>query len=608
MKRRLQILIGFGALILFCVFIYWGNQTGHKLTSVISLEPTYDGETFSYWMDHWYQQYGKPNLQAQEAIRSMGAKAAPYLGAKMAKRSMIDAGTPNFNYYEPLLKAFEILGPEAKPAVPYLIKSLGLNFDCSERALVIIGPGAVPTLADKLLNTLSDRKNPFYFGGIRMNVRKDSGFFIRGRILSVLDRLGTNAEAALPALVVTASTNLPVFQEGLYQQNPYKTLALVGKNHPDIVAPVLLKKFAISPIERGNISQAMSVFGTNQADVFLPVLIAAVSDNKTNSMVRVPIGEALTIIGASQPDQIVPVFLAAMTDTTSLEQVRSFMAGCLAKVGGNEPKIAVPALIAAYTNSSLYGRSSIAGALATFGNLARPMVPLMLADCQRPSEHPWDNHWRINLTLAAKAIAPDMPGILNSLLKDLDDSQAGIRQQTIYALGRLGTNGLDAVPALLKCLSHPDTQTRIDATRSLNQIGVTSDEFIDGLGENLSCTNTFMVQEAEETLGRLAARSRLAFVTLVKKGVCSPIGRDYQYDARRLLANVSRTNSQFLVECLSDSDGQLRSAALEIAFELPGSISPEAVSKLRQIALSDTDRNIRTRAGEVLRYLEYPLH
>jgi hypothetical protein len=435
-----------------------------------------------------------------------------------------------------------------------------------------------------------------------MNVRKDSGFFIRGRILSVLDRMGTNAEAALPALVVTASTNLPVFQEGLYQQNPYKTLALVGKNHPDIVAPVLLKKFSISPIERGKIAQAMSVFGTNQADVFLPVLIAAVSDNKTNSMVRIPIGEALTIIGASQPDQLVPVFLAAMTDTTSPEQVRSFIAGCLAKVGGNEPKFVFPALIMAYTNSSLYGRSSIAGALATFGNLARPMIPLMLADCQRPSEHPWDNHWRINLTMAIKKIAPDMPGTLSPLLNDLDDGQLGIRQQTIYALDSLGTNGQEAVPALLKCLSHPDCQTRIDATRALNKIGVTSDEFIVDLGNNLTCTNTFMVQEAEETLGRLAFHSRLAFVTLVKKGVCGQIGRDYQHEAGWLLANITRTNSQYLLECLDNSDVQLRSGALEVLLEFRGSKLPDAIPKLISLSTNDPEPNIRSRAADALEW------
>jgi HEAT repeat protein len=605
MKRRLQILIGVGAVLIVSGFIYWDNQTHHRLAAIFSLEPTYEGKTFTYWMHHWYlNPWGSPvNAEAVAALQSMGPKATPYLVKWIGKPPTYGL---DFNYPGFALKGFEVLGPVAKPAIPGLIKIIGLNQDYPERALLCVGKDAVPALADKLVDMLSDRKNPFYFDGMRMNVRKDSGFFVRGRILSVLDRMGTNAEAALPALVVTASTNLPIFREGgfyqHYQQNPYKTLALVGKNHPDIFEPVLLKKFAVSPIERGIIAQAMCVFGTNQADVFLPVLIAAVSDNKTNSMVRIPIGEALTIIGASQPDQLVPVFLAAMTDMTSSEQVRSFMAGCLATVGSNVPKIALPALMTAYTNSSLYGRSSIAGALATFGNLARPMAPLMLADCQRPSEHPWDNHWKINLTMAIKRIAPEMPDTLSPLLNDLDDGQLGIRQQTIFAFGSLGTNGQEAVPALLKCLSHPDCQTRIDATGALNKIGVTSDEFIVDLGNNLSCTNTFMVQEAEETLGRLAFHSRLAFVTLVKKGVCGQIGRDYQHEAGWLLANITRINSQYLLECLDNSDVQLRSGALEVLLELRGSKLPDAIPKLISLSTNDPEPNIRSRAADALEW------
>ena len=122
----------------------------------------------------------------------------------------------DFNYPGHALKGFEFLGPAAKPAIPGLIKIIGLNQDYPERALLCIGKDAVPPLADKLVETLSDTNNPFYQGAIRTEVRKSSGYFVRGRILSVFDRMGTNAEAALSALVITASTNLPPFRDGPY--------------------------------------------------------------------------------------------------------------------------------------------------------------------------------------------------------------------------------------------------------------------------------------------------------------------------------------------------------------------------------------------------------
>lgn len=519
----------------------------------------------------------------------------------MTQRMMIDAGTPNFNYYYPLLKAFEILGPDGKPAVPYLIKSLGLNFDCSERALVSIGSNAVPELADKLLATLSDTKDPFYFGGIKMNVRNESGYFIRGRILSVFDRMGTNAEAALPALIFTASTNLPVFREWLYRQNYYKTLAIVGQNHPDTVIPVLLKKFTSSAPERGEIAEALAIFGTNQAKACLPTLVMALSDKKTDDSGRIQIGQTVSVMAGSSPDDLVPVFLAAMKDQSNPEPVRCYMAGYLAKVGIDKSDIVVPALMAVYTNSSLYGRSSIAGALAQFPKQSRSMVPLMLSDAQRPSEQPWENYWRINLTLAMKTIAPDMPGTLAPLLNDLNNSQAGIRQQTIYALGNLGTNGYEAVPALLKCLSHPDAQTRIDATQALNKIGANSDEYISQLANNLSSANYFLCQASAHTLAELSTNSHLAFIALFKAMTLSPsnewenTGGGYAESEVRQLADH---NTSLFLTSLDDPDPLVRYRALKVMYQVGHEI-PNCVPKLVTL-LKDSDTNVSSYAAAIL--------
>ena len=523
----------------------------------------------------------------------MGAKAAPYLGKQVARRSMVDAGTPDFGYYEPLLKAFEILGSNAQPATPYLVKSVGLNFDCSERALLLIGKGAVPPLADKLLATLSDTKSPFYFGGIRTNIRKDSGYFIRGRILSVFDRMETNAEAALPALLFAASTNLPVYRERMYPQNLYATLAIVGRNRPEVVAPVLIRKFKATDSERDYIATAMAIFGTNQADAFMPVLIPALSESTTNVYDRTSIGLALTEISGGNQECLVPVFLAALVDKTSPEPVRCAMAGYLAKVGKDRADIVVPVLKTAYTNASLYGRSSIAGALACFPMQAGSMVPLMLSDCERKAEHPWGNHWRISLTLAIRTIAPDQPGTLKSLLKDLNDSQASIRQQTIYALGGMGTNGMEAVPMLLKCMIHPDGQTRIDTMRALNQIGVSSEEYVSLLGSNLFHTNYYVCDVATQTLRGLATNSPSAMNALFKAAVVG--ARESVFPA---LESIASENPSLFVTSLENSDPSVRYQALLVIYRGNRQI-PECIPGLVKL-LEDSDTNVREFAQRLL--------
>lgn len=614
MKRWVQILIALGAVILFFGLGYWSKRSGGLSEFVIPPEPTYEGKAFSYWMDHWYQQYGRPNLQAHEAIKAMGTNAAPHLGARMARRSMVDAGTPDFNYYEPLLQAFEVLGSDAQPATPFLIKSLGRNFGSSERALVSIGKGAVPLLSDKLVETLSDTNNPYYYTGIRMAVHTTSGYFIRDRILGVLAQLGTNAEAAQPALIQAVTTNRHQFyylrdgsfMGGGFFHDPYNVLARVGQNHPEIIVPILLNEFSNSSLlplgtdrgrdvalqKRNQIVAAMKVWGTNQAKAFMPVLIAALSENKTNDQSRVQIGETLIAIGGNQPDILVPVFLAALADKKNPEPVRCAMAGYLALIGTNQPDLVVPALKMAYTNASLIGRSSIAGALAVFPNQSRSMIPLMLADCDENTKDQW-NQWRINLTMAIKAIAPDFPNALNPLLKDLNNPQGGIRQQTIYALGRLGTNGYEAVPALLKCLFHSDRQTRIDAIEALDKIGVDSDEYISGLGKNLSYSNEYVVSHAAEKLVAFAGHSELAFALLVKSGNAGWLG------------DSMKTNTPALLKGLESNDPQIRLGTLEIfnEFRTPTArphMVPEALPKLRELSTSDPDPKIRERAADML--------
>lgn len=604
MPVKLKLLVGIGLAIILVAGIYWDTHTGGRCKSsllyAVSGEPSYEGNTITYWLANWYQEYGKPNVEAEEAVIAMGAKAAPWLGAQVQKGC--DA------YYESeaakrcarALKAFEILGPKGTPAVPYLINSLGHNSDYAERALLCIGASAVPPLTRRFQSTLSDTNSPWYFTGMRMSIRRSSNYFIRGQILSIFDRMGTNAATALPALIVAASMDLPAYNTIAYQQNIYATMALIGYNTPDVVAPVLLKRFAERKAERGKIAKAMELLGDRNAKRFMPSLISSLSDVETDEPNKIAVGAAITNVASGFAKELVPVFISAINDQSNSEAVVCCMAGYLATVGVSQPQMVVPVLKAAYTNASLGGRSSIAKALARFPEHSRSIVPLMLSDCQRTDVGTSDNRWRIDLTISAKTIAPDHSGILNALLSDLKDRIAYIRQQTIYALGGLGTNGTEAVPHLIACLSHADMQTRLDATRALNEIGASSDSYIAALVDNVSCSNVFLTQESCNSLANLASTRKLAFVELVRIVAGNTGSRDDRRQVRYALDNISTKDPSFMLECLDDPDANIRSGALRIFDDLTCRV-PQGIPKLRELANGDNDSVVRTKAAEVLR-------
>ena len=143
-------------------------------------------------------------------------------------------------------------------------------------------------------------------------------------------------------------------------------------------------------------------------------------------------------------------------------------------------------------------------------------------------------------------------------------------------------------------------QIRIDATRALNQLGVTSEEYIADMADNMSCTNEYMVQAATETLSQLATNSKLAFVSLIKKGMFGPIGRAERQQIRFTLISISRENPKFMLECLNDTDSQLRLGALMVFHQLERRVS-DAIPRLTELATSDPDADVRNWAATVLK-------
>jgi len=573
MNKRLKLLIAFGATLLVVLLLLRADSySAARFISLFSSEPKYDGVKFSYWMNHLRWKGSGFNPDAEQAIRAMGTNTLPYLVEWIQRPNNSHSG----DYSDPQKAriAFELLGVEAKPAIPDLIKIIGrldersdphLVWNYPVQALVNLGRDAVPLLADKLMEMLANTNQQIRAGSNSLAAGNNNAHetYNYGGVFEVLAEMGTNAEAAMPALVSIASSDLPV---GMLD---YITLAAVGQNHPDIVAPILVNKFKSNPAERAEIAQAMAVFGTNQADAFLLPIVAAITNQApTNDWNQITIGQAL------------------------------------AKIGANNPDLVLPALFQIYTNSNLYGRSHLAESLASFKGRARGIVPLLMADSWRENS-PNDNRWRINLCLAAKTIAPDMPNTLAPLYKDLELNNVMIRNDTIRELAKLGTNGMEAMPVLLK----PSNYDHNETYRTIRAIGMASDDVIAELGENLASKDALIADRSLKALKVLAGRYQPAFAMLVKKVYYPQIPDAFRKIVRTELWHLyfeerlyGHHVSKSFENCLENNDAEVRLGALLLMKGFVGFEAPKA--KVKQMAENDPDPKVRQQANEFLQMPE----
>ena len=466
---------------IFGVFLFWDNQAIHKVTSVVSVEPTYEGQNLTYWIEHWYDQKERPNHKFEQAVRTMGTNAVPYLIQWITQTNRTNA---DWDRMSRSLDGFEILSSVASPAIPDLVKALGRGGNLPAWALGNIGTNAIPALTNRLLD-LDSSAHPikklisqfFSSGNQRENL------YVARNIFCALSFYGTNARPAVPALIA-------------YLQNPAACDA----------------------------------------------------------------GDA---------------------------------AGALAEAGHNQPEIVFPILFNCFSNSPGMDRFGVADALSTFGTNAVSAIPVLLFGLQDP-----DPQARAHIAVAIKKIAPNTPHALDPVIQNLENGEAC--QQTICILETLGTNGMEALPGLLKCLRFGSAADRPHAERCILKLDGFTDDIIEAISENLSHPNEFTYGVTYATLGKLAGRSQLAFAILLKQGLLGNHTEDWRVQARFPLMNISRADPTFLLQCLDDPDDQVRSGALMVFHDLERRV-PQAIPKLQALAEKDPDPDVRSRAADILK-------
>jgi HEAT repeat protein len=352
--------------------------------------------------------------------------------------------------------------------------------------------------------------------------------------------LGPTAKAAVPDLVSLLG------KRGNY---PSLALAAIGRDAVPAIANVLATnrsfRFQFAAYE------ALSYMGTN-AESALPCLLACL---------RRPYGGR-----------------AALT---------------LAEVCHNRPQEVIPPLVDVLTRAGGYDAAAIADALGSFGPTATEAVPALLAASTNPVADV-----RTHASAALQRIAPETKDALRPLIRNLYTGTVSERQQALWTLKQLGTNGAGALPALVeRGLRDPAPEVRKIAIGCVGSIGLVNDAVVAGLSENVTNGNSFVACQAVETVAGFAGRSKPAFVALLQAKERSPLS-EVRGQAEMYLESAAEQDPTFLVACMEHSDPLLRRCAVRIQAHA-NKIIPEAIPPLMR-ALQDEDPQVRVAATNSL--------
>jgi HEAT repeat protein len=198
-------------------------------------------------------------------------------------------------------------------------------------------------------------------------------------------------------------------------------------------------------------------------------------------------------------------------------------------------------------------------------------------------------------------------------VKALDDRDATVRHQAIFALGQIGNEAGEAVPALAAILlEDPDPNTRREAALALSKMGLAARTAVLALARALEDEEPWVRMNAAHALAWLKTEARPAIPALTKalqdrsNRMTLAFTHTIQEAAVVALGRASAGTPEAvatLTEALqtADSEGMRSAAALAL-----GHVGPEArpaVPLLRAL-LQDPSREVRRVAANSLRQIE----
>ncbi len=209
-------------------------------------------------------------------------------------------------------------------------------------------------------------------------------------------------------------------------------------------------------------------------------------------------------------------------------------------------------------------------------------------------------HHRLAAVKSLKKIGSPAVSIL---VEALDDADANVRKNAAFGLGSMGSDAVEAVPALLSTLKDSESGVRMDVAVALRNITPASPEImamaVKELTVDLQHEEAQVRQGAAFGLGILGLEAHSAIPDLIT--TLKDSDEQVSLKAAIALKRMGQPAVAALTEALNHPEMQVRAKAAFALGKIKASIVPSMTA-----ALQNTDRQIRQSAAQSLEKLSSP--
>jgi len=331
-KMKMAVVVGVAAILAV-------GTTTVTIKEINNRSGYYKGRSLQEWLKNLDDQHpGPANDEATDAVRHIGKNGLPVIISLLQLKNPL---------HHSAVLACQILGSDAKPAIPALMKLLDSGYANGYvgSAFDDIGSDAIAPLIETLTNENAE-------------VRTEAVVSL-GNMTLFSGKNGLQKSGAIPALIVCLKDNSP-FVRGLAA----RSLGEIGEDETTVI-PALIESLDDTDFQtRWSVCLALGKFGT-RATSAIPSLLVALHDRRAE--VRGTAAIALVQIepdNTTQIDSLMPVLIENIEGIGVSKDInfRSTTATALS-LCGEKAKRAVPALLKAVQNTSSYEQQEILDAL-----------------------------------------------------------------------------------------------------------------------------------------------------------------------------------------------------------------------------------------------------
>jgi HEAT repeat protein len=366
------------------------------------------------------------------------------------------------------------IGPDAKPAVPYLVaavKSGTIDDEIAAAAIKRIDPSdetMVVLLAERFVNSVGDAQVG---------------------TSSALAELGS---VAIPALTAAAADDDPGVRDWAVFQ--LSRMALRDDPNAPIAVPVLIERLADSGRWEGPSHAAIALGEIGPpAKQAVPALVGTIKTREP----MIQVHAALALMKVDPGNRFAMETLIGALHGTD-KSASHYAVRLLAELGpAAEP--AIPALIEALNDDDADMRRRAADALGAIGPAAAVAIPAL-------TDAIGDDYGGDVIYLgsgAEAALAKIGPEAVPALAAALRHGDAGVRWEVLVALGEMGPQAKDAVPVLIELLDSEEGPDRWYAAEVLGKLGPSARQAVPALREALRDEEPQVRENAREALEKI---------------------------------------------------------------------------------------------------------